>query len=209
MKLVLLGPPGAGKGTAAAKLTEKFALTHLSTGDMLRQAIRSGTEVGLKAKAFVDAGALVPSALVIEMVDERLKADDIKGGYMLDGFPRTVEQAEALEEIAAPDAVIDIAVEDAFLVKRLTGRRVCAQCKGTFHITRLADETLCPDCGGALTHRSDDQEDTIRRRLAVYHEETEPLIDYYRGKGKLMTVDGAGTPEAVLELILKALEKRV
>lgn len=209
MKLVLLGPPGAGKGTAAAKLAQELALTHLSTGDMLRQAIQSGTQAGLKAKAFVDAGALVPGALVIEMVDERLKADGGMGGYILDGFPRTVLQAEALEAIEAPDAVIDIAVDDAFLVKRLTGRRVCAQCKGTFHITRLASETQCPDCGGALTHRSDDQEDTIRHRLAVYHEETEPLTDYYRGKGKLRTVDGAGTPEAVIELILKALEKRV
>ncbi len=205
MKLVFLGPPGAGKGTAAQVLSKALDVKHISTGDMFRAAITNETPTGLKAKAFMDQGALVPDFIVIEMVEERLQADDCRNGYLLDGFPRTVDQAVALEKIAPPDFVVNLHVDDHFLIKRLTGRRVCPKCKGTFHITRLADEKTCPDCRGELIHREDDREETIAKRLAVYHNETSPLIDYYRQEGKLRTVDGEGTPDQVLELIDQAL----
>lgn len=208
MKLVFLGPPGAGKGTQAGKVAACYGVPHISTGDMFRAAIGKGTPTGLKAKAFLDAGALVPDEVVIEMVDERLKQADCEKGYLLDGFPRTVEQAKALEGIKAPDAVVNIAVEDERLIARLTGRRVCTGCKGTYHITRLEDPGVCPDCGAALIQRADDQEETIKARLAVYHQKTSPLTRYYADKGTLCTVDGGQTPEAVHEQIIAVLESR-
>lgn len=206
MKLVFLGPPGAGKGTQAVDVARHFGIPHISTGDMFRAAIGNETPTGLKAKAFIDAGALVPDSVVIEMVRERLSQSDCEKGYLLDGFPRTVEQAEALEGIAAPDAVVDITVADEHLLQRLTGRRVCGACGGTFHISRLVDEGVCPVCAGSLMQRPDDQEDTIKARLAVYHRQTSPLTDYYRGKGTLRNVDGAQTPDEVRAQILAALE---
>lgn len=208
MKLVFLGPPGAGKGTQAGDVARHFGIPHISTGDMFRAAIGNQTPTGLKAKAFIDAGALVPDSVVIEMVRERLSQSDCQSGYLLDGFPRTVEQAEALEGISSPDAVVYIAVADEHLLKRLTGRRVCVSCSGTFHISRLDDERVCPQCGAALIQRPDDQEDTIKARLAVYHRETSPLTDYYKGKGTLRKVDGAKAPEAVRAQILQALESK-
>lgn len=206
MKLVFLGPPGAGKGTQAGDVARHFGVPHISTGDMFRAAIGGRTPTGLRAKAFIDAGELVPDAVVIDMVRERLAQDDCANGYLLDGFPRTVEQADALADIAGPDRVVYIAVADQPLLKRLTGRRVCADCKGTFHISRLADEKVCPDCGGALIHRSDDQEETIKARLAAYHSQTSPLIDYYKDRGILRTVDGAMAQDQVRVQILAALE---
>lgn len=208
MKLVFLGPPGAGKGTQAGDVARHYGVPHISTGDMFRAAIGGQTPTGLKAKAYIDAGKLVPDEVVIDMVRERLAQSDCENGYLLDGFPRTVEQAQALEEIAAPDAVVDIAVADEHLLKRLTGRRVCGDCKGTFHISRLADETTCPTCGGALVHRIDDQEETIKARLEVYHRQTSPLTQYYEGKKTLRTVDGAKTPDEVRVQILAALESK-
>ncbi|MCR4620909.1 MAG: adenylate kinase [Clostridiales bacterium] len=205
MKLVFLGPPGAGKGTQAEVICRELNIPHISTGDMLRSAIASATPTGLRAKAYVEAGQLVPDEVLIDMVRDRLNEADCANGYLLDGFPRTVHQAQALDEIKAPDAVVDMEVEDAHLLSRLTGRRVCRACQGTFHISSLKDENVCPACGGELYRRKDDAPETIQNRLNVYHTQTAPLIDYYRRAGKLAPVDGEGTPEAVTRAILSAL----
>lgn len=206
MKLIFLGPPGAGKGTQATGVSTKLNVPHISTGDMFRSAIKNRIRTGLEAQRYMDNGQLVPDSVVIDMVRERLAMDDCKNGYLLDGFPRTVEQAEALESIASPDAVINIAVPDERLLSRLTGRRVCGKCQGTFHVSKLADEKVCPVCGGELIHRDDDKPETIKKRLSVYHEQTAPLIGYYTGNGKLKTVDGDNRPEDVLKAILASLE---
>lgn len=206
MKLIFLGPPGAGKGTQATGVSTKLNVPHISSGDMFRSAIKNRTRTGLEAQRYMDNGQLVPDSVVIDMVRERLAMDDCKNGYLLDGFPRTVEQAEALESIASPDAVINIAVPDERLLSRLTGRRVCGKCQGTFHVSKLADEKVCPVCGGELIHRDDDKPETIKKRLSVYHEQTAPLIGYYTGNGKLKTVDGDNRPEDVLKAILASLE---
>ena len=206
MKLIFLGPPGAGKGTQATGVSTKLNVPHISTGDMFRSAIKNRTRTGLEAQRYMDNGQLVPDSVVIDMVRERLAMDDCKNGYLLDGFPRTVAQAEALESIASPDAVINIAVPDERLLSRLTGRRVCGKCQGTFHVSKLADEKVCPVCGGELIHRDDDKPETIKKRLSVYHEQTAPLIGYYTGNGKLKTVDGDNRPEDVLKAILASLE---
>ncbi len=214
MKLLFLGPPGAGKGTQAAGVSAHLKVPHISTGDMFRSAIKNATPVGLEAKKYLDAGELVPDSVVIDMVRERLAMPDCANGYLLDGFPRTVEQAIALDEIDAPDIVVDIEVPDERLLSRLTGRRVCGKCQGTFHISKLKDERVCPLCGGALSQRMDDRPETISTRLRAYHEQTEPLIGYYSGLGKLRrvevnrlrTVDGDSRPEEVFKGILATLE---
>lgn len=206
MKLIFLGPPGAGKGTQATGVSSHLRVPHISTGDMFRSAIKNQTPTGLEAKRYMDAGQLVPDSVVIAMVKERLAMEDCANGYLLDGFPRTVEQAEALEKFAAPDAVVDIEVPDEMLVDRLTGRRVCATCSGTFHISKLADEKLCPVCGGVLYQRDDDKPATISNRLNVYHEQTAPLIGYYAGLGRLKRIDGNDRPEDVFQKILSSLE---
>ena len=206
MKLIFLGPPGAGKGTQATGVSSHLRVPHISTGDMFRSAIKNQTPTGLEAKRYMDAGQLVPDSVVIAMVKERLAMPDCENGYLLDGFPRTVEQAEALEKFAAPDAVVDIEVPNEMLVDRLTGRRVCATCSGTFHISKLADEKLCPVCGGELYQRDDDKPATISNRLNVYHEQTAPLIGYYAGLGRLKRIDGNARPEDVFQNILSSLE---
>ena len=214
MKLIFLGPPGAGKGTQAAGVSAHLGVPHISTGDMFRSAIRNETPVGLEAKRYLDAGELVPDSVVIDMVRERLTMDDCRDGYLLDGFPRTVDQAIALDAISAPDAVVDIDVPDERLLSRLTGRRVCGKCQGTFHVSRLADARVCPVCGGEVYQRVDDRPETIATRLRAYHEQTEPLIGYYSGRGKLRrvevnrlkTVNGDSKPEEVFKAILAALE---
>lgn len=202
MKLVFLGPPGAGKGTQASMVCQRFAIPHISTGDMLRAAIANGTETGMKAKVFMDKGQLVPDEVLIEMVRERLNEKDCEKGFLLDGFPRTVDQAEALQNICAPDVVVDVDVADEKLLDRLTGRRVCEKCGESFHVAKIGDAKVCSRCGGTLIQRDDDKPATIRNRLDVYHRQTAPLIDYYRGKGTLRTVDGDQTPEKVFEAIL-------
>ena len=206
MKLIFLGPPGAGKGTQATGVSSHLRVPHISTGDMFRSAIKNQTPTGLEAKRYMDAGQLVPDSVVIAMVKERLAMPDCENGYLLDGFPRTVEQAEAVEKFAEPDAVVDIEVPDEMLVDRLTGRRVCATCSGTFHISKLADEKLCPVCGGELYQRDDDKPATISNRLNVYHEQTAPLIGYYAGLGRLKRIDGNARPEDVFQNILSSLE---
>lgn len=205
MNLVFLGPPGAGKGTQAAVVSQALNIPHISTGDMFRKAMREGTPTGLKAKAFIDNGQLVPDYVTIEMVQERLAEADCANGYLLDGFPRNLDQAKALEGFSELTAVVDIAVADEKLIARLSGRRVCPKCNGTFHITKLADEKVCPECGGELIQRKDDNPATIANRLEVYHAQTSPLTDYYAAKGVLKQVDGALQMEEVTSAILKAL----
>jgi len=186
-------------------VSQALNIPHISTGDMFRKAMREGTPTGLKAKAFIDNGQLVPDYVTIEMVQERLAEADCANGYLLDGFPRNLDQAKALEGFSKLDAVVDIAVEDEKLIARLSGRRVCPKCNGTFHITKLADEKVCPDCGGELIQRKDDNPATIANRLEVYHAQTSPLTEYYEAKGILKQVDGALQMEEVTSAILKAL----
>ena len=206
MKLIFLGPPGAGKGTQATGVSSNLRVPHISTGDMFRNAIKNQTPTGLEAKRYMDAGQLVPDSVVVAMVKERLAMDDCANGYLLDGFPRTVEQAEALQGISEPDAVVNIDVPDELLMDRLTGRRVCPKCAGTFHISKLADPTVCPVCGATLIHRNDDKPETIANRLSVYHAQTAPLIGYYTDNGKIRTIPGDKKPEDVQKAILSALE---
>ena len=186
MNLIFLGPPGAGKGTMAQLLMADAGIPQISTGDMLRQAMKAGTEMGLSAKRYIEAGELVPDEVVIGIVKDRLQAEDCKNGYILDGFPRTVPQAEALAKFAKIDVALNIDVPDEIIINRLSGRRVCAACGGTFHISMLKGDT-CPECGGELFQRDDDKPATVKNRLDVYQEKTAPLIDYYARKGILST----------------------
>ncbi len=206
MKLIFLGPPGAGKGTQAMGVSAYLKVPHISTGDMFRLAIKNETPVGLVAKEYIEAGKLVPCDVVISMIKERLSMDDCANGYLLDGYPRTVDQAEALDEFAAPDAVVEIEVPDEKLFDRLTGRRVCKKCNGTFHISKLDDDKVCPVCGDELYQREDDKPATISNRLNVYHTQTRPLIGYYAGLGKLKRINGDNRTEDVFQAILASLE---
>ena len=204
MNVIFLGPPGAGKGTQAVRVCERLGIPQISTGDILRRAMKEGTPTGLAAKRYIDAGALVPDEVVIDIVRERLAMDDCKGGYLLDGFPRTVQQAEALAGCADIDAVIDIEVSDEKLTERLSGRRVCLACGGTYHVSRL-NGNVCEKCGGELIQRNDDKPETVLSRLKVYHEQTAPLIEWYSARGLLRTVDGAQPMDDCFAAILKAL----
>jgi len=193
MRLILLGPPGAGKGTQAEVLVEKLNVPQISTGDILRAAVKAGTPVGLKAKAIMDAGDLVPDDVIIGVVKERLTKDDCKNGYIFDGMPRTIAQAEALDENGIViDMVLSIEVPDEVIIKRLGGRRTCPECGMIYHIEtkKPSKEGVCDVCGVALIIRKDDEAETIKNRLETYHNETEPLINYYRKQGKLKDVGG-------------------
>ena len=212
MKIILMGPPGAGKGTQAEKLVELYQIPHISTGDMFRKAQKEGTELGLKAKSYMDQGQLVPDEVTVGIVKERLAEDDCKGGFLLDGFPRTVQQADALDGILvelgmALDRVVNIEVDKAFLVDRLTGRRVCRACGATFHVTNKAPkvEGVCDKCGGELYQRNDDKVETVSNRLDVYAAQTAPLIEYYQSKGIMSSIDGSKSMEDVLADIRTAL----
>ena len=212
MKIILMGPPGAGKGTQAEKLVELYQIPHISTGDMFRKAQKEGTELGLKAKSYMDQGQLVPDEVTVGIVKERLAEDDCKGGFLLDGFPRTVQQADALDGILveldlALDRVVNIEVDKAFLVDRLTGRRVCRACGATFHVTNKATkvEGVCDKCGGELYQRNDDKVETVSNRLDVYAAQTAPLIEYYQSKGIMSSIDGSKSMEDVLADIRTAL----
>ena len=206
MNIIFLGPPGAGKGTQAQLLTKELGIPQISTGDMLRKAMREGTKTGLEAKRYVESGGLVPDEVVIAIVKERLAEDDCKNGYMLDGFPRTVFQAEELSKFAKIDVAVDLDLPDEVIVQRLSGRRVCPVCNATYHISQLGGSTTCKNCGAEVIQRKDDSEETIRNRLKVYTEQTAPLIDYYRGKGILRVVDCQGTVEENFALVKRALE---
>lgn len=214
MKIILMGPPGAGKGTQAEKLVDLYQIPHISTGDMFRKAQKDGTELGLKAKSYMEQGQLVPDEVTVGIVKERLAEADCKEGFLLDGFPRTVQQADALDTILAEldmalDCVVNIEVDKAFLVDRLTGRRVCRTCGATYHIANKAPkvEGVCDKCGGELYQRGDDTIETVSNRLDVYAAQTAPLIDYYKSKGIMSSIDGSKSMEDVLADIRTALEK--
>lgn len=212
MKIILMGPPGAGKGTQAEKLVELYQIPHISTGDMFRKAQKDGTELGLKAKSYMEKGQLVPDEVTVGIVKERLAEEDCKDGFLLDGFPRTVQQADALDGILkeldmALDRVINIEVDKSFLVDRLTGRRVCRSCGATFHVTNKVPkvEGVCDKCGGELYQRNDDKIETVSNRLDVYAAQTAPLIEYYQSKGIMSSIDGSRSMEDVLADIRLAL----
>ena len=209
MKIILLGAPGAGKGTQAEKICVHYNIPQISTGNIIREAMKNETPAGLKAKEFVNSGALVPDEVVIEMVNDRLKQDDCANGYILDGFPRTVPQAEALDQMGVQiDKVLDIEVADDVIMGRMTGRRVCSKCGATYHteFNPAKDGVHCDKCGTELTIRKDDGPETVKARLQVYHEQTEPLKDYYQNKGNLVMVEGVGALDEITAKILKALE---
>jgi len=208
MRLVLLGPPGAGKGTQAEVLVKKLGVPQISTGDILRNAVKNGTPIGLEAKKYMDAGNLVPDDVIIGVVKERLTADDCKNGYIFDGMPRTIKQAEALDlKGIAIDAVLLIKASDDVIIKRLSGRRTCPECGDIYHIeTKKSDvDGICNSCGASLIVRKDDEPDTIKNRLSTYHTETEPLAEYYRVQGKLKEVSGEIAIKPQTDEVFKAL----
>ena len=205
MKTVLLGAPGCGKGTQAVKICEKYNLPHISTGDIFRENIKNQTPLGIKVKAIMDSGNLCPDDVTCELVKDRLSKDDCKNGFLLDGFPRNLVQAEALEEFASPDVVININVDLKKIERRITGRRSCPRCGGSFHIDFIGDAKVCPECGGVLMIRKDDNPEVIRERLSVYKNYTEPLVDFYNKKGTLRDVDGDKSIDEVFDEIVKVL----
>lgn len=212
MKIIMLGAPGAGKGTQAKKIAEKYGIPHISTGDIFRANIKNGTELGKKAKTYMDKGELVPDELVVDLVVDRVAQDDAKGGYVLDGFPRTIPQAEALDAALAKigekmDYAINVEVPDENIINRMGGRRACVSCGGTYHIkynpTKV--EGVCDACGGQLILRDDDKPETVQNRLSVYHEQTQPLIDYYAKQNIMKEVDGTQDMEDVFNAIVAIL----
>ncbi len=212
MKIIMLGAPGAGKGTQAIKIAQKYSIPHISTGDIFRANIKEGTELGIKAKSYIDKGLLVPDELVVDLVVDRLNQDDCVKGCILDGFPRTIPQAEALDKALSDkkeniDYVINIAVPDENIVKRISGRRACTECGATYHIAHAPSksEGVCDHCHSKLILRDDDKAETVQKRLNVYHEQTQPLIDYYTNKKILVTVDGTIDIDDVFAEIVRVL----
>jgi adenylate kinase len=215
MRTILLGPPGAGKGTQADTIVSEFSIPHISTGDIFRQNIKEGTVLGKKAKEYMDQGLLVPDELTVDLVKDRLLKDDCKNGFLLDGFPRTIVQADALEDVLKSmnqklDYVINIEVSPNLLIERAVGRRVCKDCGQTFHMifNKPAKEGICDKCGGELLQRKDDTEETVKNRISVYLEQTEPLIDYYTKKGIIVNVDGEKQISEVGKEIVAKLRSR-
>ena len=208
MKMILLGAPGAGKGAQAERLCKVLEIPTISTGNILRAAVKNGTPTGLKAKAFMDAGKLVPDEVIIGIITERLAEDDCKNGYILDGVPRTIAQAEAMEKAGINfDAVVSIEVADEVIMERMSGRRVCESCGASYHLVAVPPKVagVCDSCGGKLVQRKDDAPETVKDRLAVYHKETEPLKDFYAQRGLLKSVENQPSVEATTAAILKAL----
>ncbi len=209
MKLILLGAPGAGKGTQAEIISEKYNIPTISTGNIIRAALKNGTEMGLKAKSYIDAGNLVPDDVVIGIIKERLSESDCENGYILDGFPRTIPQAEALDTLGFNiDVALSIEVADSEIVKRMSGRRVCEKCGASYHTEYKKPQIdgVCNFCEGKLVIRKDDEPETVLNRLSVYHEQTEPLKDFYKAAGKLVCVEGQDEVKDTTALVLKALE---
>lgn len=213
MRIILLGPPGSGKGTQGDLIERKYGFPKISTGDLLREAVRQGTRLGKKAEVFMNQGQLVRDDIVVAMIKERINEADCKTGYVLDGFPRNIAQAQALEEIDrnSPEIVIDIRLDEEGLIARLQARRVCSRCQDiyNFQVRKPKRDGLCDDCGGSLIQREDDKPEVIRERLRVYHEKTEKLIDYYSRKNVYNTVDGQGEIEAVFERICAILDREL
>jgi adenylate kinase len=214
MNIILLGPPGSGKGTQALKLGEQYHIPQISTGDILRGAVKERTPLGVEAQGYMDQGKLVPDEVVVGIVRERLMAADCNGGFILDGFPRTLPQAEALDDTLQGmqrkiDHVISVEVDNEELLRRLTGRRTCRTCGTMYHLifNPPKKDGICDQCGGELYQRDDDQEATIRARLQVYEEQTAPLIAYYRNKGLVRSIDGVGAIEEIFQAIVKAIEE--
>lgn len=212
MKIIMLGAPGAGKGTQAKKIAEKYQIPHISTGDIFRSNIKEGTELGMKAKAYMDQGGLVPDELTIGMLMDRIQKDDCKNGYVLDGFPRTIPQAESLtnalnERNQKIDYAVNVDVTDENIVNRMSGRRACLSCGATYHIVYKPSkvEGICDVCGDKLVLRDDDKPETVKKRLSVYHDQTQPLIDYYKEAGVLANVDGTQDMEKVFSDIVAVL----
>ena len=212
MKLIFLGPPGAGKGTQATGVSSHLRVPHISTGDIFRKNIKEGTELGKKAQEYMNAGALVPDELVVDLVKDRLQQDDCKNGFLLDGFPRTIFQAEKLDEFLSEsnlkmDIVINLKVEKEALIKRLTGRRVCKDCGASYHIVNIPPkkEGVCDICGGELIQRKDDNIETVENRINVYEEQTAPLIGYYKEAGSLVDFDGEASLDEVFDAIVQAI----
>jgi adenylate kinase len=206
MNIILLGAPGAGKGTQATKISDRYGLPHISTGDIFRENIKNQTPIGVLAKSFIDKGQLVPDEVTCKIVEERIAREDCQNGYMLDGFPRTIAQAEELDKIASIDLVINIQVDFGEVMERLCGRRVCKDCGESYHVSRLNGATTCSRCGGALYQRKDDNPETVQSRLEVYSAQTEPLIAYYTKKGLLFNVVSDSTPEATFEKVSAKLD---
>lgn len=212
MKIIMLGAPGAGKGTQAKQIAGKYSIPHISTGDIFRANIKNGTDLGKKAKEYMDQGLLVPDELTCDLVMDRIQQDDCKNGFVLDGFPRTIPQAEALDAALTKigqsmDYAIDVDVPDENIVNRMSGRRACLECGATYHIVSLPPKTegKCDTCGHDLVLRDDDKPETVQKRLTVYHEQTQPLIDYYQKQGILKSVDGTQPMEAVFAAITDIL----
>lgn len=209
MKLILLGAPGAGKGTQAEVLCKQYSIPAISTGNIIREALKNSTEMGKKAKTYMDQGALVPDEIVIGIIQERLAQEDCANGFILDGFPRTIAQAEALDKMGvAIDKVVDIEVADDKIVQRMSGRRVCEKCGASYHLLYKQPkvENVCDSCAGALIQRKDDHPDTVTERLRVYHEQTEPLKSYYAKQGRLTVVEGQEEVADTTKLVLAAVE---
>lgn len=207
MRIILLGPPGAGKGTQARTITKKLGIPHISTGDILRQASSQKTPLGLKAKDYMNRGHLVPDDLMINIIKERIKREDCKKGFLLDGFPRTIPQAEALEKISHIDKAIKLRIENEVAIERLSGRRTCEDCSAMYHVIYISPkrEGICDKCGGKLIIREDDRKEAILERLEVYREETRPLIKYYEKKGLLIIIDGGRAKQEVTEDLLMSI----
>ncbi len=212
MKIIMLGAPGAGKGTQAKQIADKYSIPHISTGDIFRANIKNGTELGKKAKKYMDQGALVPDELTCDLVMDRIQQDDCKNGFVLDGFPRTIPQAEALDAALGKinekmDYAIDVDVPDENIVNRMSGRRACLNCGATYHLISIPPkvEGICDRCGSEIVLREDDKPETVQKRLKVYHEQTQPLIDYYKNQGILKSVDGTQPMDEVFKAIVTIL----
>lgn len=206
MKLIFLGPPGAGKGTQAARFAARYGIAHISTGDMLRAELRAGTPLGQQAQGYMNRGELVPDEVILGMVQSRIEQADCANGFLFDGFPRTVAQADALAALCSVDRVVNIDVPQERLVARISGRRMCPDCGAAYHVSTHPDGR-CGKCGGSLYQREDDREETVRNRLRVYEEQTQPLIEYYAARGLLVTVNGDESIERVTEAIAQAVER--